>query len=255
LFFVTPWGELASSPLVVAEIAGVAAVTLVVVGSRAGSLTLPASGVIPLYEVAGGGPVLAALALFNLGSDTLMRLFDLTQSTRFVWALVVAAGTVLWAVVFTRPGRRRDELARAGLPAIDGAQWLRATVASLIALLVLIGPSLVLRGSHAYVNPIPVVYTTAVIADVARELLARRRGELVAVWPIHDPMLLEPVRAVLTREGIPHHVQATRIRALLCWWGAYAPMMVLVPGDRAAAAERTIRTLIAPDSVVEDVFA
>ena len=85
-------------------------------------------------------------------------------------------------------------------------------------------------------DPIGVAIAAAVIADLVAEWRDRRRAQLVAVWPLHDPLLVEPTRDRLVAAGIPHHVQSTRFRTLLWLLGPYVPMMVLVPTEHAEAA-------------------
>ncbi|HET9988404.1 MAG TPA: hypothetical protein VFQ65_07785, partial [Kofleriaceae bacterium] len=63
---------------------------------------------------------------------------------------------------------------------------------------------------------------------------AYRRANLVPVWPLHDPLLVDAARDVLGE--IPHVIQATRLRTLLWMFGSYVPMVVLVPEAHATDA-------------------
>jgi hypothetical protein len=58
-------------------------------------------------------------------------------------------------------------------------------------------------------------------------------------------MLAAVVRDNLRAAEIPHHLQASRLRSLLWFFGPYVPIMVLVPDEYAAVAEHRLRDLLA----------
>jgi hypothetical protein len=141
---------------------------------------------------------------------------------------------------------RGAELAKADLTPPTGEMWLRATLLSALVLVAIRAlDRIAVRadiGLAAILDPISLIIATATIADVVAEARDRRRG-LVIAWPLHDPLLADVVRDRLAAAGIDAHIQARRLRSLLWIFGAYVPMHVLVPEDRAEDAARMCREL------------
>jgi hypothetical protein len=238
--------------LVVMTIACVAAIVLAVTrwrvrGPRGVAMVIPAAGMIPL---AGAGGILALVGLLaSLGLPLLPErlsafLDPFEHETIAAVALVVA--TALWAFALARPGRRARELERAGLVPATWDVWLRATVASALALLAIFAVTRASSrggGVGTLVEPTSLALAIAVIADLFAEARDRRRG-LVPVRQLHDPLLVDVVRDRLAGAGIEHHLQAERARTMLAAFASYTPITVLVPPDRAADAERELRELL-----------
>jgi hypothetical protein len=240
-----PWFDLPAGAALVLAIAIVVAtvvITLGVLGWRVRApgrvaLPLPASSVAPIHD--GGGALALLGTLSALGVTLPFWVLEKAGSLRgslTIGLTVLAIATALWAFVFARPGRRRAELAVAKQQPADAALWLRATVLTLAALaavfaLALIRPAGILG---KLCDPGIVVIAAATLADMVADARAYRRGILVPVWPLHDPLLVDAAREILG--DIPHVIQSTRLRTLLWMFGSYVPMVVLVPEAQAADA-------------------
>ena len=92
-------------------------------------------------------------------------------------------------------------------------------------------------------DPFVLAFIVATMLDLIEETLDRSRA-LVPVWPIHDPIFAAVARDKLREAEIPHHLQASRLRSLLWFFGPYVPIMVMVPEQHAVAAEKRLRELV-----------
>jgi len=178
-----------------------------------------------------------------------MRLIDSAERLIVVAVAILIVTTVLWSWVFTRPALRRDLLVRAGYAAPDLRTWFRATALSAIGVAAIFILMFVTRREVPELGvlgePVVLAFITATLLDLIDEARDRRRSPLVAVWPLHDPMLAAVVHDNLRAAEIPHHLQATRLRSLLWFFGPYVPIMVLVPEEHAVVAEQRLRELLA----------
>ncbi len=234
-------------------IAIIATITLVVLGWRVrgpgrAPIPLPASGAIPLHDGGGAVAVLATLAALGVTLPPVLADAAFTlHGSLVLGSIVLVAATALWAFVFARPGRRRTELAAAGFEPTDPAQWGRAVLVTAAALTALFALALARAPGRLgrLADPAIVVVVVATLADVVAEWRARRCAALIAVWPLHDPLLLDPARELLA--GLPHHIQATRLRTLLSMFGSYVPMIVWVPEAHATEAHARLRAWLDPD--------
>ncbi len=252
----TPWHELLRLPaaqLVLAAIAIVATAALVLALLRwrvsspgRVALPLPTGGVIPLND--GGGVLALVGSLTALGITLPAWLHDATSSFHglVTGVILIVVFTAIWAYVFMRPGRRHAELTAAGFQPADGRLWARGALLSVAGLAVLFGVSLALPlgplGRLA--DPALVILAAATCADLAAEWRARRRTALVGVWQLHDPLLVDAAHASLA--GIPHFIQATRMRTLLSMFASYVPMTVYVPPAHAEDAHAKLRAWLDP---------
>ena len=250
-------GPLVPSHLLLAAMAGIAIAAIVLAMSswrvrspRSVAVPIPVSGITPLNP--GAGAMLVVVQLIALGVAAPTSVLDaLTaiQAGKGLGVVAVVATTAACALAFAWPGRRRAELARMGREPADARVWGRATMLSatvLLAMFALAHTATALAPELAFVvDPLVLVLVVASIADVAAEWRARRR-DLVAVWPLHDPLLIDAVSEQLAEAGIPHHLQATRLRSLLWLFGAFAPMMVLVPREHGAEAQRLLHAALDP---------
>ena len=251
------WRVVADAPaselaLAAVAIAATAIIALAMVSWRVRSpgrvaIPLPLAGRLPLY--AGGGAIAAIAALsamhLELPPAFELELRDLA-SARVGGAIVLVAATIAWGWVLARPGRRRAELAPALEPA-DREGWLRAVGITVVALAALYVLALI-APMHELAEPALVSVAVLAIADAFADWNARSRANLIAVWPLHDPLLVDAARDRLAAAGIPHHIQSTRLRSLLWIAGSYVPMMVLVPNDRAEAAHVLLRDWLSSPS-------
>jgi hypothetical protein len=250
-----PWFDLtANAQLVLAAaiILATVAITLGILGWRVRApgrvaVPLPASSIAPIHD---GGGALALIGMLSaLGVTLPYWVLDKAATLHgslTIGLVVLAIAAAFWAFVFARPGRRRAELAVAKQEPADRALWLRAlaiTIAALAALfaLALIRPTGILG---KLCDPAIVVIAAATLADLYGDARAHRHANLVPVWPLHDPLLVDAARDVLG--DIPHVIQATRLRTLLWMFGSYVPMVVLVPEPRSGEAHAKLKDWFSP---------
>ncbi|CAN5644358.1 hypothetical protein BH11MYX1_BH11MYX1_55640 [soil metagenome] len=212
------------------------------------SITLPVGGLAPL---SGGGGLLfllGALALVGLKlSSITAETRDILRTDLLVAIVACLVATAIWGFVFARPGRRRDTLATVPLEPTSGEQWLRAVVLSGVALGAVVAIDHVRpRGALEFADPVVVMLAAVALGDLRAEWRARRRANLVPVWPLHDPLLVDVARARLEAAEIPSFIQATRFRTLTALFASYAPMMVFVPADQATRAHALLRDWLEP---------
>jgi hypothetical protein len=239
---------LAVITIAIAGTFGIALVSWRVRAAGRVNITPPVGGLAPLYG--GGGLLVVVSTLAHVG----VKLPFLTTKTSAIFrtspivalfACVVA--TALWGFVFARPGRRRATLAVVQLEATSGEQWGRAIVLSGVALAGLLAIDLVLpRPFHVVGDPAFVMIAAVTLVDLRAEWRARRRANLVPVWPLQDPLLVDAARERLAASEIPAFIQASRFRALSALFASYAPMMVFVPAEHATRAHTLLREWLEP---------
>jgi hypothetical protein len=85
---------------------------------------------------------------------------------------------------------------------------------------------------------------TAGIMDLVADARARRRNpSLVAVWPIHRVQLSDVAVEALAGRGIDAHTQGLYFRKLFYFFAPYAPILVMVPEDRAEEAREALASM------------
>jgi hypothetical protein len=214
-------------------------------GRVAVPVPVPTSSIAPLHY---GGIAIALLGpLAALGATFPAWLTTLTGNLK-LGLIVLAASTALWAFVFARPGRRGAVLAAAKLSPTDRALWLRAVLITIAALAALFALALITPGGAIgkLCDPGLIVLAAAMTADVVSDVRARRRANLVPVWRLHDPLLVDAARDVLG--DLPHVIRGTCVRTLLWMFGAFVPMIVLAPEAHAAEVHARLRDWLDPSS-------
>jgi hypothetical protein len=86
------------------------------------------------------------------------------------------------------------------------------------------------------------------VVDHAAEWRARRRADLVGVWPIHDAAMADSARRVLAAAGIAAHLRGRAHRSLYQVLGPFIPIEVMVPRERAGEASAILRDMFDPAS-------
>lgn len=207
---------------------GIAAMLL---DARPGRIPWPASGLHPLGYMNALAALFSALSALGIRASWVT---ELPVDGRGVAVLAVIGFTLLWAYVFARPS----------LSGASRSEWWAAALVSMLALTAVLVTTArareVVKEAASLLDPWKLVLATAIALDLFEELLARRRT-LVPVWPLHAPLRIHEVRERLTAAGIEHHLQSRRLRTLLWFFGPHVPIMVLVPPDHAANAERLLR--------------
>jgi hypothetical protein len=250
-------GDLEQTHLLLVAVALVAVIAITaamlswqVRSPRSVAIPLPASGITPLNP--GAGALILAGQVLALGLSApngIVGKLDSLQRGVGIGVIVVIGGTAAWAVAFAWPGRRAAELAKVGRDPADINVWSRAVVLSigmLLAISAIVRVVTRLAPELGFViDPLLLLLVVAAVMDLGAEWRARRR-DLVAVWPLHDPLLVDAVADRLAQAGIPHHIQTTRLRSLLWLFGSFAPMTVLVPREHGEAAQSLLRDWLAP---------
>jgi hypothetical protein len=214
---------------------------------REAPLRLPASGLAPQVTAV---TAIAAWFVARTGAMPLSGIrLGATLDALPIGGWLVAALVVLvpvWSLAFARPALIATLAARAGLAPPSWTSWWRATLLSLVVLAAAAAASLAAAGSHevwpALVDAGAILIATAVALDIADDLQARRR-DLVAVWPLYSAQHGEIVRRALGDIGIPCYLQGSHLRAMLAWFGPFAPVDVLVPPPAADDARARIAAL------------
>jgi len=160
--------------------------------------------------------------------------------------------TPLWSLACARPAVLAPLLAGVALAPPSRASWRRATALSLLGLLGIIAAWQFATASHPdaglLCDAVTAMMAAAVLLDVVDDLRARR-GDLVAVWPLHHAQHGEVVRRVLADAGIACHLQSSHLRTLYAFFGPYVPVDVLVPSVSADAARARVAALFDPAPV------
>ncbi len=210
-------------------------------GPRMPPLRVPASGIAPLSDAGGLATLLGLLAAFGLGEalfEPSLRLAEL-RAERWIPLVLVAALAPAWAYLLARPSLVERAARAAGLAPPSWRAWRRAAFAS-TALLVAIHLIAAAAGevdavAAALAEPVLAMLGTAVVLDLVDDARAHRRA-LAPAGVLHQIQHAGVVERVLADAGIPCHLHAAHLRTLLAFFGPFAPVIVLVPEDRAAEA-------------------
>ncbi|HTR53200.1 MAG TPA: hypothetical protein VMJ10_21040 [Kofleriaceae bacterium] len=232
------WQDITLTPLGIAIALAAAAFVIIaaafVLDAR-WRIPLPACGFVPLTDARALGALFVTLSMFGIWWTKFPTIAARVQGLGF-GVLAVIAFAFLWSYAFARPRLSRG----------TWGEWRTAALVSVLALVLIDAvPAYAQRyvpEARSLLDPWALVLATAIALDLIEEARARRR-ELVPVWPLHAPLAIHDVREKLTAAGIVHHLQSRRLRTLVWFFGPWAPIMVLVPPERAPDAERILREL------------
>ena len=195
--------------------------------------------------------------LFVLGVDLgpLRELSSGWQPFSFVYGGLVLVGGLLLSRLFYRRRLLMPVLARlAAAPGIVVQtpdllrRLLRESVSrTLVFLLIVTAIAGTIAGNSRWVWPEPVlaITATAVALDLVAEWRARQKhGRLVAIWPVHQVALVQPVIDALARADIYAFPRAAYHRALLQFFGPHIPVVMLVPEAKAPEARAMIEAIL-----------
>jgi len=214
-------------------------------GTRVGA---PA-GLIPLLWVVAAWSIINAASAIGVAPPH--ELLD-WMVTRGIAAdvIVVIALTAGIAWLAARPAQIAALYGRMTATAVaaDRRAWAWAGGANTV---VLIGLFAVAAGVTPVLDvgvwtSIGIAITTVAVLDVVADWRARRRADLVGVWPIHDAALADTAAAVLARSGIPAHLRGRHARMLFNLFGPFVPIEVMVPADRAGEASALLKDMFDP---------
>lgn len=209
------------------------------------SLETPSTGDAPLAVWTLG--VAAMIASWLMGSALPFDASSFLQLLRVPW-IDVAIGLLLvpfWAWLLARPALVAPFAARAGLLPPARSDAVRAAIVASFFILIL--GALRLYGGLKVLDLALAALTAAVLLDVFGEARARRQA-LVPVAELHHIQRASLVEHVLTRAGIDFHLRSRAVRALLSFFGPYAPVLVLVPPDRVDEA-RVLLAGVLPETI------
>lgn len=170
-------------------------------------------------------------------------------------ALVVAlAAAFSW--LFSRPSRLgQAELvdARASRSLWAGFARAAALSTAFVVALVLIERAIDARVRDLSLPVIAVAIVTALVMDLVAEWKARwRRGDLVAIWPLHRVQRVDLVMRALAVVGIDAHARGVHLRSLLHFFGPFVPVVVFVPAGHADEARKVVRAQLGVAPALSD---
>jgi hypothetical protein len=153
-------------------------------------------------------------------------------------ALAVAL-SLLWSWLLARPQRVAREARLAGLAPPTAADWRAAAITSAYFVLGAALLHAVASSTRALVDGLAVIAATAVVLDLFAAARAHR-DLLAPAAVLHQVQRAPLVEHLLAGAGIPCHLQARHLRALLGFFGPHVPIVALVPAARAEEARALI---------------
>lgn len=232
-------------------------------GDREPALRGPTSGVLPINETLGLLYLTLTLSSLGLGEPLAETWRWIERVTAEPWLVIPIAAALawLWSWLLSRPAVVERVAMQAGLVRPARSTWARATMLSGWFLVAIATAWKLAAETHAgaagLADPISWMIVTAVVLDVAADARAHR-ARLVAVGVIHQIQYAGVIERVLAEAGIPHHLHASHLRALLAFFGPFAPAVVLVPAEHGDAARvrledvlRLARSRIPPARVLD----
>lgn len=206
-----------------------------------------ASGLAPLTIASSLAAFPLTLANLGLPMGALPALLADRDAQLAVRAILAAGLAVLLAHAFNRPARVAAVRARLDGGAAELEDEARAELrAAVKQALLYLGALLALeqvavRVTGSAPDVIAVAMLTAVAVDLHAERRARERApELVEVWREQRPYAVDTAVRALAAQGITAHPRTAALRALLQIFGAFAPVSILVPPERADDARRAL---------------
>lgn len=193
---------------------------------RVDKLRLPTCGVTPLGDSQAIIMLLVMLASLGLSGfeSTATRYYAFLQNT-VAHAAILFASVPVWSWLFARPS-----IAAASLGA-----WIRATALTLVVF-----------AAAWYVGALyalTIMVVTAAALDILDDLRAHR-AKLVVAGIVHQAQYVGMVEDALDAAAIPVHFHASHIRTLFAFFGAWAPIIVLVPEAQGESAQRIVYATI-----------
>lgn len=180
--------------------------------------------------------------------DEAIAWFDDALGDRWVTLPGAFVFVVLWSWLLARPAVLRRVARHAGMVAPSWRTWARATLLTVAGLAVIVAASEL--GWARSGTALTVMVYTAVVLDLLEDVRARR-GVLTSAWQLHQVQYLDVVERVLGEAAIPYHLHASHLRILHPFFGAWAPVHVLVPVERAAEANGRLGAVLrVPTQVV-----
>jgi SecY len=216
-------------PSLVGAIGGIAIViaTRALLRWRVDQLRMPACGVAPIGDSQAIIMMLVMLASLGLSGfeSTLTRYYALTQNT-IAHAVILFASVPVWSWLFARPRL---------LVGVSYGTWLRATALTLVMFVA------VWYVGALYALSVMVI--TAAALDILDDLRAHR-DKLAIAGVVHQAQYVGMLERALDDANIPVHFHASHIRTLFAFFGAWAPILVMVPEAHLEAASKLVYATI-----------
>lgn len=225
-------------------------------------LPLPASGFAPLL----GASILlqvvdSATGLVKEGPGSQLRswLFSNAWPYYGVYLVMAVNVAIVFTLLFNRPSRVAASWAAFATGDEQDRSAVRIRAAARVRELLPVdgGLSLLAVGVAAVVSPVIVLLIgarvligiglflgVAAVVDIADELIARSRAELVPVWQLARPYEVEPAIKALEAAGIPAFARAAKARAALQFFGPFVPIEVLVPPEKRERALKVFESAL-----------
>ncbi|HAB19449.1 MAG TPA: hypothetical protein PLX89_16240 [Verrucomicrobiota bacterium] len=207
-------------------------------------LSRPACGLMPITFVT-SLLLLIAIAARRLRNPGLAP--STPETVDPMTAVVLGLGAAaLFAFLFNRP-RKVAAAWRALSPnppeGVPGLKSVLLECVLFIAIISLLG-AWAARQMAEWFRPdlVVILLATGIIYDVIEEWRFRNRHpDVVNVWEIHQTYAVAPTTRMLAAEGISGFAKGTRLRALLQFFGPYAPIQILVPAAQAQQAHSLLK--------------
>jgi hypothetical protein len=231
--------------------------TTLVLRARVGGdrgFRLPTSGIVPLSQTVALAAFFGSLALV---SDALplewLAWFAPADQPSAHFIAVLLAMTVLFSWLFSRPAGRSDK-APLLAPTDDSAGaetrafWLATGLsAAYLGGLVLVHWWLRGRAATYSFEPLSIAAATAIAMDLVAEWRARARmPDAVAIRPLQQVQLVDPILGLLEDAGITAFARARHYRALLFFFGPYMPIEIHVSAADADQARTLLDEHLSP---------
>jgi hypothetical protein len=210
----------------------------------------PVAGLVPILWVF----AIVALTPIALHVDAVQKLLDHAielQGSTVALAIIGLGLCVGLGWLWARPGPAAALAQRIGGAPVRPAwrSWAIAVALSVVVLTALGVMSLIAIPyvwRPAVLSVLVIGSVTAVLLDAVAEWRARRRADLVGVWPIHQVGMVEAAAQVLARAGITPHLRSRHYRTLFGFFAPWAPVEVMVPRERAGEAVTILKDAFDP---------
>lgn len=211
------------------------------------ALRIPASGVAPVAQAGGIVAlvgVIAALPIGGVAQGMQDASFALLGRRSLSFFLVLVA-VIAWSAAFAR-GQRLDRIAaRAGVVGPSRSTWFSATQLSAAVLLAVVALGMLADNAvpALALDVVTGLVAAAVVVDLVHDLRGRRIPR-VRVWSLHQPHLADAVERALVEADIPCHLTGAHLRAMLSFFGPFAPIDVYVRPEDATRAHAKLVELM-----------
>jgi hypothetical protein len=208
----------------------IAAATRALLRWRVDKLRMPTCGVTPLGDSQAIIMLLVMAASFGISGleSTLDRYYAFVAST-VTHAIILFASVPIWSWLFARPGL---------LVGVTRGAWIRATALTLVMF--------VAAWYVGALYALSIMMITAAALDILDDLRAHR-NKLAIAGVVHQAQYVGMLERAFDDANIPVHFHAGHIRTLFAFFGAWAPILVMVPEAHLEAASKLVYATVTKD--------